>query len=245
MADNVTVDNGGLTDYVVASDEEVGVGQHQYVKNEFGSDGVFTKVTSTVGLPVNPVQETAGIGVGAAADASAAAGGVGSLSAKLRLVTAQLDAIQTAVQILDNAIAGAEMQVDIVSAPATTRTTDSISAALATDRLMNNLTAVTPSFAIIDAAISGDNTLLAAQGVGNKIRVHSLYLIASAAVTVRFESGAAGTALSGQMVLAANGGFVLPFNPAGWFETAANTLLNLELSGAISVDGGFQYTVVT
>jgi hypothetical protein len=95
-----------------------------------------------------------------------------------------------------------------------------------------------------DAASSGDNTLLAAQGSGNKIRVHSLYLLASGTVTVRFESGAGGTALSGQMSLVANSGIVLPFSPAGWFETAANALLNLELSAAISVDGGFQYTVV-
>jgi hypothetical protein len=46
------------------------------------------------------------------------------------------------------------------------------------------------------------------------------------------------------MTLAVNSGFVLPFNPLGWFETAANALLNLELSAAISVDGGFQYSVV-
>jgi hypothetical protein len=62
---------------------------------------------------------------------------------------------------------------------------------------------------------------------------------------VRFESGAGGTALTGQMILAANGGFVLPFSPIGWFETAANTLLNLELAGATTVDGNLMYTVVT
>lgn len=33
--------------------------------------------------------------------------------------------------------------------------------------------------------------------------------------------------------------------PIGHFETAANTALNLELSGAVSVDGGFTYTVVS
>lgn len=75
MADNVTVDNGALTDYTVATDEEVGVGQHPYTKVEFGPDGTFTKVTATTGLPVNPVQETAGVGVGAAADAEATANG--------------------------------------------------------------------------------------------------------------------------------------------------------------------------
>jgi hypothetical protein len=114
-----------------------------------------------------------------------------------------------------------------------------------TSTIYQNGTARTPAFVAIDAATSGDNTLLAAQGSGNKIRVHQLYLVSSGTVNVRFESGAGGTALSGQMNLVANTGFVLPFSPIGWFETAANALLNLELSAAVSVDGNFAYTVVT
>lgn len=114
-----------------------------------------------------------------------------------------------------------------------------------TSSIYQNGTARTPVFLAIDAATSGDNTLLAAQGAGNKIRVHQLVLVAAGTVNVRFESGAGGTALSGQMNLVANTGFVLPYSPIGWFETAANTLLNLELSAAISVDGVCGYTVVT
>jgi hypothetical protein len=105
-------------------------------------------------------------------------------------------------------------------------------------------TVYNPKRAVIDHAASGDNTLVAAV-TGKRIRVLSLFLIASSGVTVRFESGASGAALTGQMVLSAAGdGVVLPFNPAGWFETAANTLLNLELSGATSVDGAVQYIEV-
>lgn len=114
-----------------------------------------------------------------------------------------------------------------------------------TSTIYQNGTARTPAFAVIDAATSGDNTLLAAQGAGNKIRVHQLFLVAAGSVNVRFESGAGGTAKSGQMNLVANTGFVLPYSPIGWFETAANELLNLELSAAVSVDGNFAYTVVT
>lgn len=51
-------------------------------------------------------QWTADEGVGATGDAAATAGSTGSLSAKLRLITSQLDAIQTSVQLLDNAVAG-------------------------------------------------------------------------------------------------------------------------------------------
>jgi uncharacterized lipoprotein YbaY len=46
------------------------------------------------------------------------------------------------------------------------------------------------------------------------------------------------------MNLVANTGFVLPYNPAGWFQTGINTLLNLELSAAISVDGALTYIEV-
>lgn len=88
MADNPTVDNGGLTDYVVATDDD-GVAQHQYVKVEFGADNTQTKVTSAVGLPTNPVQETAGVGVGAVADAEAA--GNGSVIAILKRIRTLLN----------------------------------------------------------------------------------------------------------------------------------------------------------
>jgi hypothetical protein len=97
---------------------------------------------------------------------------------------------------------------------------------------------------VIDHASSGDNTLVTAV-TGKKIRVLSLFLVVAGAVTIRFESGASGTALTGQMAFnAAGDGMALPFNPLGWFETALSTLLNLELSGAVSVDGAAQYIEV-
>lgn len=118
-----------------------------------------------------------------------------------------------------------------------------VQASLESNQMTAGGTVVTPKYAVIDAATSGDNTLVAAV-TSKKVRVLSLFLVASGAVNVRFESGAGGTALTGQMNLVANTGFVLPYNPAGWFETASNTLLNLELSGAISVDGSLTYIEV-
>jgi hypothetical protein len=103
--------------------------------------------------------------------------------------------------------------------------------------------ALATTFTAISASTSGDNTLKAAVA-SKKIRVTSLFLIAASAVTVRFESGAGGTALTGVMSLAANAGFVLPYNPVGWFETASNTLLNLELGGAVQVSGSFTHEEV-
>lgn len=134
--------------------------------------------------------------------------------------------------------------VDVLSAPVRSGTTDSIRMYDVTDIMMNSSgTSLTPKFAAIAAASSGDNTLVAAVA-GKQIRITSLFFVTAGAVTVRFEDGAGGTALSGQMQFPANGGISLPYNPKGWFETSATTLLNMELSGAISVAGGLQYIEV-
>ena len=98
-------------------------------------------------------------------------------------------------------------------------------------------------YAVIDNATSGDNTLVAAVA-GKKISVLQVFLISAGTITVRFESGASGTALTGQMNLVANTGFVLPFSGVSWFETSVNTLLNLELSDAVSADGCLAYVEI-
>jgi hypothetical protein len=118
-----------------------------------------------------------------------------------------------------------------------------LAAGLQTNRVMSGTTALTPKFAVIDHATSGDNTIVAAVG-GKKIRVLSLVLVAAGTVNVRFESGTGGTALTGQMNLIANTGFALGFSPVGHFETATGALLNLELSAGISVDGCLVYVEV-
>ena len=101
----------------------------------------------------------------------------------------------------------------------------------------------TVTFAAVSASSSGDNTLVAAV-TGKKIRVLQVFLLAAAAVDVRFEDGAGGTALTGVMSLAANGGFVMPFSEIGWMEGSAATLLNLELGGAVQVSGVIAYAEV-
>lgn len=98
--------------------------------------------------------------------------------------------------------------------------------------------------AAVVAAAAGDNTLVAAVA-GKKIRLHSLVLVASGgANNARLESGAGGTALTGVMNIAANGQLTLAYNPAGWVETVAAALLNLELSAATAVGGVLTYSLV-
>lgn len=98
-------------------------------------------------------------------------------------------------------------------------------------------------YAVIDDATSGDNEIVAAV-TSKKIRVLAVWLVSAGTVTTRWESGAGGTALTGQATLAVNTGYALPFNPVGWFETAKGVALNLELSAAVSVDGSLVYVEV-
>jgi hypothetical protein len=178
-------------------------------------------------LPASPVlgAGTAEIGKLAAGTALIGKVSIDQVTANANEVVTKTGSVTTATLAAGTALAG------IVSASSETST------------VYNGTTALTPKFVIIDAATSGDNTILAAVA-SKKIRVLSLFLIAAGTTTVRFESGAGGTALTGQMNLTAQSGFTLPFNPIGWFETASNTLLNLELNAAVSVDGCLTYVEV-
>ena len=85
------------------------------------------------------------------------------------------------------------------------------------------------------AASATDSEVVAA--VNNK-KIRVLALVTSAtgtASSLTFNS--ASTAISATVKAGAS----LPYNPHGWFQTADSTLLNLELSGAVSVDGSLTY----
>jgi len=116
-----------------------------------------------------------------------------------------------------------------------------------TSTLYNGSTALTPKFAAIAAATSGDNTLVAAV-TSKKIRVLSICLVAGAAGNIYFTSNAAGTVIFGgstnKINLAINGGFVLPYSPVGWFETSSGHLLNMNASSTGPFSGGLTYIEV-
>jgi hypothetical protein len=99
-------------------------------------------------------------------------------------------------------------------------------------------------YAVVAASTGGDNTLVLSV-TDKKIRVMALALVASGgANSVRLESGASGTALTGVMDIISDGQLVLQYNPAGWCETAASDLLNLELSAGTAVGGVLGYVTV-
>jgi hypothetical protein len=121
-----------------------------------------------------------------------------------------------------------------------------VAASPETNTVYNGTTALTPKFAAIAAATNGDNTLVSAV-TSKKIRVLSMAVVAAAALNIYFADGAATVLFGGstnKIALAANGGFVLPFNPTGWFETAATQLLKVNLSSANALSGGLVYVEV-
>ena len=98
-------------------------------------------------------------------------------------------------------------------------------------------------FVLISAALSPDNTLIAAV-TGKRIRVVGLLMVAAAAVVARFESDTGGTALTGAMSMIAGVPIQL-YNPLGLFEQdVVSELLNLELSGAVQVAGFLTYLLI-
>ena len=87
------------------------------------------------------------------------------------------------------------------------------------------------------AASTTDSSLVAAV-TGKKIRVHAVFTNNSGTVgTLLFESGTA-TAITPTMDVAADGGgAVMPFNPVGWFETAAGEALTATTAAGAGTTG--------
>jgi hypothetical protein len=89
------------------------------------------------------------------------------------------------------------------------------------------------NYNFVNASASGNTQVVPAQGAGIRIRIVAGFVMAAVAVSVNFADGSG--AISGTMALAANGGFVLPRNDHGWFETGANSALNINLGGVANV----------
>jgi len=97
--------------------------------------------------------------------------------------------------------------------------------------------------AAINDDTSGDNEIVAAVAT-KRIRVLAVAIVSDGTTDVRWESGAGGTALTGQIPLQAREGYTIS-NPWGLFETAAvNTALSLELTANILVHGWVTYIEV-
>lgn len=114
-----------------------------------------------------------------------------------------------------------------------------------TSTVYNGAVALTPKFAKIAAASSGNNALVAAV-TSKKIRVLEYNFIANGTVNAKFQSDGAGTPvdLTGLKYCVANVGLSAPFSPVGWFESASGKSLDLNLSAAVAVGGELVYVEV-
>lgn len=117
-----------------------------------------------------------------------------------------------------------------------------VSAVIASGQLASGAaTSLVVKYAVITTSASGATAIVAAV-TGKKIRVIAYSVVANAAVNVKWQSGT--TDVTGLKYLAANGGIVQGYNPAGWFQTASAEALNINLSGAVAVGGEVVYVEV-
>lgn len=109
--------------------------------------------------------------------------------------------------------------------------------------------------AAVAAAATGDRTIVA-KIAGKQIAVHAVHLTSDSAAkgTIRFESAAGGTALSGIIELGQDDGtrvrpqsFVLPFSSVPWMMTDSGTAAGEDLSlevGGSAINGVIIYSVI-
>lgn len=99
----------------------------------------------------------------------------------------------------------------------------------------------------VEATSSGNNELVAATS-GKRIRVKALLLVAATADVMYVTDGTTGTSIIGgsttSISIGDNGGFVLPYNPAGWGETVPGETLELNLTTGNDVSGCLTYEIV-
>lgn len=126
-------------------------------------------------------------------------------------------------------------------------TTDSVTAELATDKIMNGLTALTPKFAFANVAASQTDSNIVTAVTSKKIRVLAAYFVAGATatnVTFNTKPAGAGSAISALFADSANGGAILPFCPVGWFETASGQGLTVTTGAGSTTGIGVVYVEV-
>ena len=94
------------------------------------------------------------------------------------------------------------------------------------------------------AVVSGTSDITPVAAVAAKIqKIVALVLVAAADVAVTPKSDS--TAIGGAMTLIKGVPLVLPFNPTGWFQTAAGAAFVLGLGGVVQVSGVVEYQLVT
>ncbi len=106
---------------------------------------------------------------------------------------------------------------------------------------MDGTALVTMQYGTINITNS-TNTVIVKAITNNRIKVMSLFLVSQGTGLLTWQSGSSsGIGLTGPVYLGVNVGYVLPFNPNGWFQTGVETLLNANLTTPTSIGGCIAY----
>lgn len=181
--------------------------------------------------------------------------------ALLTTIDADTSAIKTSVELIDNAIAGTEMQVDVVAAlPAGTNAIGKLAANSGVDIGDVDVTSLPGAIqgpadptidsytqAVLSADVGINNVVIAAPGVNKQIWVYGIVFVcdtAATSVTFQDEDDAA---ISGTMLFAQYGG--LSHSPAGNFamplwKVPTNKALEVDLVTG-DIDGWISYAIVS
>ena len=105
----------------------------------------------------------------------------------------------------------------------------------------NSTTVLAPSFAVASITVLGTATIVASNATA-AIRVIALQMTNSTATNFKWQSGA--TDITGVANFTTFSGYVLPFNPVGWFQAAAGSALVANSSATSAVSGCLTYILV-
>lgn len=178
---------------------------------------------------------TAAASLGKAEDAVHASGDTGIMALAVRKDTASALAGTDGDYIPLVVDASGRLHVAVGSIPAAALTTDSIGAAHMTNAIMSGTTQLTPKFFSETVTAADTDEELVALVSAKKIRVLSLAVHCGGTATdITFESST--TTRIHKVPAGANGGQILPFNPVGWFETAAGASLTVTTGAGSSVE---------
>jgi hypothetical protein len=93
----------------------------------------------------------------------------------------------------------------------------------------------------ISISASGDNTVVAAVS-GRPIKVHQIFLVANAAVNVKFKDGASSDLNATAINLSSGGAITLQYTGQPWWVTTVGNAFIINLSGAVACTGRVYYT---
>lgn len=171
---------------------------------------------------------------------------IGSTNTNLTTLAGHVDGLEALVTALNGYIDGLEALTTAMSAklPATLgqkTMANSLAVTMASDQPPFIPTVAQMTRVAINAASSGDNTIVSATP-GQTIRVHRLDWTANGAVNFKWKDGAASDFHPARPIVGPGGGQWLNYDGEPHYVTTAGNALILNLSGAVQCSGDLYYT---